>query len=115
MNWLKQLLCPPAPVWLVKWTDRMLAQDLFRIVMRMEARGDIEAARHLFEMGLLYEARGKKGQIRSTAENVPILRLKIVSDALRDAVSTFGEKPDVVVTTERVEAWKAVLRDNGVP
>ncbi len=28
-------------------------------------------------------------------------------DALRDAISTYGPKPEIVVTEERVEAWKA--------
>jgi len=30
-----------------------------------------------------------------------------IVDALRDAVSVYGQKPDFLVTEERVEAWKA--------
>lgn len=33
-------------------------------------------------------------------------------DALRDAISAYGPKPEIVVTEERVEAWKAAAEVN---
>lgn len=36
-------------------------------------------------------------------------KLDRVKIALRDAISTYGPKPEILVTEERVEAWKQAL------
>lgn len=41
-------------------------------------------------------------------------RIKSLSTALRDAISTYGPSPEVLVTEERQETWAAVLKENGV-
>lgn len=43
----------------------------------------------------------------------PDPRLRALSDALRDAISTYGPKDEILVTEERQEAWKSVLRKYG--
>lgn len=40
-------------------------------------------------------------------------RVQTLTVALRDALSTYGPKDEVVVTAERQEAWEAVLRRCG--
>lgn len=40
-------------------------------------------------------------------------RVQTLTTALRDAISTYGPKDEVVVTEERQEAWEAVLRQCG--
>lgn len=37
-----------------------------------------------------------------------------LSTALKDAVSTYGPKDEIVVTAERQEAWQAVLDKHGI-
>lgn len=37
-----------------------------------------------------------------------------LSAALKDAISTYGPKPEILVTAERQEAWQAVLDKHGV-
>lgn len=41
------------------------------------------------------------------------IRIRALSDALRDAISTYGPKDEIVVTTERQEAWQSVLDKYG--
>lgn len=36
-------------------------------------------------------------------------RISVLETALRDAISTYGPKPEILVTEERVEAWKHAL------
>lgn len=36
-------------------------------------------------------------------------RIQRLETALRDAISTYGPAPEIVVTVERQEAWKAAL------
>jgi len=40
-------------------------------------------------------------------------RLKEVTDALKDAISTYGPKLEILVTEERQEAWTAILNEHG--
>lgn len=39
------------------------------------------------------------------------IRIQRLETALRDAISTYGPAPEIVVTAERQEAWKAALND----
>ena len=41
-------------------------------------------------------------------------RIKALSMALRDAISTYGPKQEILVTAERQEAWQAALDANGM-
>lgn len=41
------------------------------------------------------------------------LRVKYLGDALKDAISTYGNKVTILVTEERVETWKNVLEKHG--
>jgi len=40
-------------------------------------------------------------------------RVEDLSTALRDAISTYGPSPEIVVTAERKEAWIAALQRSG--
>lgn len=42
-------------------------------------------------------------------------KIRALSEALRDAISTYGPKPEILVTEERQETWQAVLDANGSP
>lgn len=40
-------------------------------------------------------------------------RIEDLSTALRDAISTYVDAPEIVVTAERQEAWTAALQRSG--
>lgn len=41
------------------------------------------------------------------------IRVQALTTALRDAISTYGPKDEVLVTEERQEAWQATLDKHG--
>jgi hypothetical protein len=36
-----------------------------------------------------------------------------LGEALRDAISTYGDKPEILVTADRVEMWQHILDTQG--
>jgi hypothetical protein len=52
--------------------------------------------------------------IRDSSPDSSRARIRALSQALRDAISTYGPVPEILVSEERLETWESILATNGL-